>query len=143
VGTHAAEKEDVPHHSSGHATSLVLFDDDTVLGQLLLHQQHSLDSLNHEIATLSPAHKRRERHEHRVNNTTNCRVKKCVRACVRERKLTGIERTLLECGELLLVLIGEDALAGLEHDRHATDDDAVTDHDLLAARVLDIDRDGR
>jgi hypothetical protein len=58
---------------------------------------------------------------------------------VRERKLTGIERTLLECGELLLVLIGENALAGLEHDRHATDDDAVTDHDLLAARVLDID----
>jgi hypothetical protein len=55
---------------------------------------------------------------------------------------TRIERAFLQGGELLLVLAGENALAGLEHDRHAADDDAVADHDLLAAGVLDVDRNG-
>jgi hypothetical protein len=40
----------VPHHVRGHTAGLVLFDNDTVLGQLFLHQQHSFDSLHDEIA---------------------------------------------------------------------------------------------
>ena len=98
-----------------HTTILVLLNEDSVLRELFLHQQHLLCTSNDEVTS-------------RVVQTF--------------LRMASRAATYLHLRELGGRLVAKDTTTGLQHDGKLTDRNALLSHQLVPYGVLDVDEDG-
>ena len=98
-----------------YTTILVLLNEDSVLRELFLHQQHLLCTSNDEVTS-------------RVVQTF--------------LRMASRAATYLHLRELGGRLVAKDTTTGLQHDGKLTDRNALLSHQLVPYGVLDVDEDG-